>query len=344
MSKRGKKISFDDQPMLPFEEFEFDEPPRRVLQAADRELSGLDNQSNPVNPVNRHINFISFGSGSSGNSCYLGITEDGKKKGGVIVDAGVKAEDIMDTLHENGVPMSLVHGILLTHDHSDHVKYAYQLLKANRHMRLYCTNRVLNGLLRRHGISRLIKNYHVPIFKEIPFKVAGFEVTAFDVPHDGSDNMGFSLLYDNRNFVLATDMGSVSERARYYISRAHYLVIESNYDLRMLREGKYPEYLKARIQNPGLGHMDNRETSKFLREMLESQGSERVLQYVFLCHLSKDNNNPEIALECVRAGLNDAGLIVGTACNTQADRNADIQLMALPRFEPSRWFVFRPGG
>ena len=146
--------------------------------------------------------------------------------------------------------------MVLTHDHSDHVKYVYTLVRNNKHMRVFCTNRVLSGIMRRHSISKRLKDFHMPIFKEIPFTIGELEVTAFAVPHDGSDNMGFSIAFDNRRFVLATDLGAVTERARHYMSRANYLVIEANYDLQMLRLGRYPEYLKARIQTES-GHMDN---------------------------------------------------------------------------------------
>lgn len=284
-----------------------------------------------ANPASRVINYISFGSGSSGNSCYIGTRREG-----LIVDAGVKADVVEDTLTANGIRMENVKGILLTHDHSDHVKYAYTLLRTHRHIRLFCTNRVLNGLLRRHGISKRIKDYHVPVFKEIPFTVAGMEITAFDVPHDGTDNMGFSLNYDNRNFVIATDLGAVTDRARYYMSQADYLVIEANYDLDMLLNGPYPEYLKSRIRTES-GHLDNRDTADFLRQIYTER-----LKYIFLCHLSKDNNTPSKALAAVREALEGLGLKVGNCENTISDRSADVRLMALPRFDATRRFVFRP--
>ncbi|MDE6633367.1 MAG: MBL fold metallo-hydrolase [Muribaculaceae bacterium] len=231
--------------------------------------------------------------------------------------------------------MNHVKGILLTHDHSDHVKYVYALLRNHRHLKLFCTNRVLNGMLRRHSISKRIKEYHVPIFKEIPFKVLDFEVTAFDVPHDGTDNMGFSIEFYSRRFVIATDLGEVSDRARFYMSKATYLMIEANYDAHMLRMGRYPEYLKARIAS-GSGHLDNRQTAAFLSEIINPG-----LNHIFLCHLSQDNNTPQIALHTVRDALERKGIKVGNALETLEDQKADVQLAALPRFDMTRWFVFR---
>lgn len=324
-----KKISFEGIGTLPFEEWEIeDRPPVRRdvydrIRLPEKEARQFDSDG--------LLYYISFGSGSSGNSCYVGT-----RLGGVIIDAGIKADQIEAKIRANGIDMKKVLGVLLTHDHSDHVRYAYNLVRNHRHMKVYCTNRVLNAILRRHDISKRIKDYHTPIFKEIPFKAGELEITAFEVPHDGSDNMGFSINYQDRNFVLATDMGEVMPRARHYMSEADYLVIESNYDLRMLLQGRYPEFLKARIQT-SRGHMDNDATAGFLKEILTPR-----LKHIFLCHLSKDNNTPEIARQKICTALEEAGAIVGEGMETLNDRQANVQLTVLPRYEATRLFVFRP--
>ena len=202
-------------------------------------------------------------------------------------------------------------------------------------MSLYCTPRVLNGILRRHNISKRIKDYHSPIFKEIPFKVGRMEITAFDVPHDGSDNMGFSMQFGRHRFVLATDLGEVAQPADFYMRQANYLVIEANYDADMLRTGRYPEYLKARIATSN-GHLDNMQTARFLESAVNPE-----LKYVFLRHLSLDNNTPAKALKAVRDVLETGGRRVGNAMTDIADHTADIQLSALPRFESSPLYIFR---
>ncbi|MDE7402544.1 MAG: MBL fold metallo-hydrolase [Muribaculaceae bacterium] len=324
-----KKIRFDRHPQLPLWEdsIGFEEQRNPDFRSGiESDLMETDYSTANRRPK---MHYISFASGSSGNSCYIGT-----ERGGVIIDAGVRADIIEDTLRRHGISMRQVHGLLLTHDHSDHVRYSYNLLRNNRHLTLFCTPRVLNGLLRRHSISRRIKEYHTPIFKEIPFKVADMEFTAFEVPHDGSDNMGFSVVYDTHRFVLATDIGSVTSRAHFYMSQANYLVIEANYDSDMLRVGPYPEYLKARIRS-GSGHLDNRDTAAFLSEVMNPE-----LKYVFLCHLSQDNNTPAKALGEVCRALEEQGFCVGRGENGISDRKADVQLIALPRFEPTRKFIF----
>lgn len=328
------KVRFT-QPQLPFEEWSEESSDDIVTpsggNAAGKSDLGIDEADlRRDEDPSRRLHYISFASGSSGNSCYVGTDE-----GGIVIDAGIRADQIEDILRRHGVSMRHVKALLLTHDHSDHVRYSYNLLRNNRHLSLYCTPRVLNGLLRRHSISKRIKDYHTPIFKEIPFKVAGMEITAFDVPHDGSDNMGFSIEFRGHRFVLATDLGSVTERARFYMSQANYLVIEANYDSDMLRLGRYPEYLKARIRAYN-GHLDNEDTAAFLSDIVNPE-----LKYVFLCHLSQDNNTPAKAVAAVRRALEGAGITVGGTEERISDRNAAVKLMALPRFEPTRWFIFR---
>lgn len=327
----SKKITFGNQLTLDFEEWSQESSDIDKANNSDnRSELELDEADRSANSSAKNLHYISFASGSSGNSCYVG-----NDKGGIIIDAGIRADQIEDTLRIHGISMKKVKALILTHDHSDHVRYSYNLLRNNRHLTVCCTPRVLNGLLRRHSISKRIKEYHTPIFKEIPFKIADMEITAFDVPHDGSDNMGFSIDFEGHRFVLATDLGAVTERARFYMSQANYLVIEANYDSDMLRLGKYPEYLKARIR-AGNGHLDNVDTAAFLKEIVNPE-----LKYIFLCHLSKDNNTPTKALKAVRDALEEKGLKVGNAEESISDRKADIQLMALPRFDATRWFVFR---
>lgn len=327
-----RKIKFDDHPELPFEEWETRPVPKRpsahIYDKARIEHPYVANI--PERDDNR-LFYVSLASGSSGNSCYVGTS-----KGGVLIDAGIKPDEIERRLEANGINLQMVKGIMLTHDHGDHTKYVYAMLRHNRHMSLYCTNRVRDGLLKRHNMSKRINDYLVPVFKEIPFRVGELDITAFEVSHDGVDNVGFSIEFDDRHFVIATDLGTVTPRARHYISKANYLVLESNYDSTMLTIGRYPEYLKARIRSD-FGHMDNDATASFLREIYTEE-----LKYIFLCHLSRDNNTPAKAVTATRNSLEAAGLKVGRAEETLSDRKADVQLMALPRSEASRLFVFRP--
>lgn len=274
------------------------------------------------------LQFVSFGSGSSGNCAFLG-----NEQGGVLIDAGVDPEHVCRDLAANGIKISKVKGILLTHDHADHIRYAYKFVRENKHLRIYCTPRLMGGLLRHHNISRRIKDYQVSIFKEIPFFLAGMKFTAFETSHDAIDNMGFSVEVGDDTFVIATDMGTISERAAYYMSLANFLMIESNYDLDMLNGGRYPEYLKARVRGT-MGHLDNKVAAQFVADNYSPN-----LKWVFLCHLSNDNNTPELAINTMSAALQQKGLSVGDGTNSVDSRYKDVQVYALPRYDTSLWFV-----
>lgn len=306
---------------------------------ADREKSAQLHADNalldlPVEKMQRAeaIKFLSFGSGSSGNCAYLGC-----RGGGILIDAGVDNNQVAKGLADNGIDIATVAGIIITHDHNDHVRFAYSLLRRNPHMRLFCTPRALAGLLRRHNISRRISDYHQPIYKEFAFSAGGFTITPFEVSHDGSDNVGFHIVRNNAVFVVATDMGMISERAAYYTAQANYLMFESNYDATMLRTGKYPEYLKARIAGDR-GHLDNIVAAQHVTSIASASPQ---LSHVFLCHLSADNNTPEKAIEAMRTTLQQAGISMGDASGSPQALAARLQVTPLPRYGTSPLFVLR---
>lgn len=270
--------------------------------------------------------FMSFGSGSSGNCSYIGTPSCG-----LLIDAGVDNNYVIEQLKANSINPESIVGILLTHDHSDHVRFAYAILRRYRQMRIFATAKAFNGLLRRHSISRRIKDYHTPIFKEFPFQAGIFTVTAFETSHDGTDNAGFYIEGGGATFVVATDTGTITARADEYMRRTHNLMIESNYDAEMLRNGRYPVHLKARIAST-IGHLDNADTARYLAAIARPAGLKRV----FLCHLSQDNNTPQLALSTVRNALESVGIGV-----TGEDAVADsrMRLSVLPRSEATSLIV-----
>lgn len=270
--------------------------------------------------------FVSFGSGSSGNCAYLGT-----RSAGVLIDAGVDRDFVLSALRSNGIDFEkAVRGIILTHDHGDHVRFAYPLLRRHADKCLWATPKTLSGIMRRHNISRRIKDYHKAIYKEFEFAVGPLSVTPFETSHDGTDNVGFAIRCGSEVFVVATDMGFPTERALHYMRSATALMIESNYDARMLATGHYPQYLQARIRGER-GHMDNEDTSACLASVWTP-----ALRHVFLCHLSHDNNTPELALAAAARGLGQAGAPVVTEASAGYEAlRRGVRLVALPRFEAS---------
>ncbi|MDE6460400.1 MAG: MBL fold metallo-hydrolase [Paramuribaculum sp.] len=268
------------------------------------------------------ILFKSFGSGSSGNCAFIG-----DRSGGILIDAGVDSKTVTEGLKSMNLGLRDIHGICITHDHGDHVRCVYSLIRRHNHIKVFCTPKALSGIMRRHSISRRLKDYHQPIYKEFPFKVGNFEITAFEVNHDGTDNAGFYIKHGDLRMTVATDLGCISERADYYMRLSNFIVIESNYDADMLRNGKYSSYLKARIAAQN-GHMDNAETAAYLASIKSPE-----LKNVFLCHLSQDNNTPTLAYTTVAEAL---GITPGVV-----PKPGDIRLEVLPRFNASPLFILR---
>jgi phosphoribosyl 1,2-cyclic phosphodiesterase len=240
-----------------------------------------------------------MGSGSSGNCYYLGSNGNG-----IFIDAGIGIRTVSKALREYGVSLHKIKGVLITHDHADHIKTAGCL--GNKHnIPIYATEAVHEGILRNKAVQVELYQSKRVVEKEQPFFINDFKITAFDVPHDSIENVGYHIEFDNQVFVLITDIGRITDKIREYASKANHLVIEANYDELMLQSGKYPYMLKQRICN-GMGHLSNRHTAEFLTGIYN-----KGLQNIWLCHLSQDNNRPEIAFKTVEQALSSEGVEVG---------------------------------
>lgn len=260
------------------------------------------------------IRFISFGSGSSGN-CYYLYTDNG----GILIDAGVGVRALKKYFRDYGLSLSKVRHILITHDHADHIKcvgslsYDYQLP-------VYATQIVHDGIDRNYCVSRKVSAGLRRIVEPgITIQLGDFSVTPFTVPHDSSDNVGFQIEAEGITFCIITDAGHVTSEMASFINRANYLVIEANHDVEMLRQGSYPQHLKVRIACP-TGHLSNASCA----EAIANNVTEKI-RYVWLCHLSAENNHPELARKTVEAILRSYGIVPG----------ADFQLEVLKRTMPS---------
>ena len=141
--------------------------------------------------------------------------------------------------------------------------------------------------------------------KDVTTQIGAFQVTPFAVPHDSVDNVGYEIVTENLTFVIVTDCGSMTDTIKEHLSRANFLVIEANHDPEMLAEGPYPAHLKARIVSQ-VGHMSNQDCGKALAENATAE-----LRHVWLCHLSEENNHPELARKTVDATLRSYGIVPG---------------------------------
>lgn len=264
------------------------------------------------------IRFISLASGSSGNCYYLGT-----ENYGILIDAGIGIRSIKKGLRDINVTLDSICAVFVTHDHADHIK-CVGCLGEKYNIPVYSTRMVHKGINHSYCVTEKLSTCVRYIEKGDTLLIRDFMISAFEVPHDGTDNIGYCIEIDGKTFSFLTDLGHITPTAATYICKANYLILETNYDDEMLKMGSYPAYLKERINGPN-GHLSNMETADFLAEN-HNEG----LKYVWLCHLSKDNNHPELAYKTVELKLRDKGIIAGK----------DIQIIALKRTVPSELYEF----
>ncbi len=273
------------------------------------------------------VRFQSFASGSSGNCYYLGTELEG-----ILIDAGIGARTIKKNLREIGLELENIKGILVTHDHADHIKFVPSL--GNKYfIPIYTTETIYEGINRNKCIHEGLSPANVRyISKEKPFHLAGFRITAFPIPHDATESVGYFIESPLGNFCFLTDMGCITPKAESYIDHTSYLVLEANYDLEMLKMGSYPAYLKKRIASD-TGHMSNQDTIDYLARTLSARlnagGACAVpLIHVWLCHLSRENNHPQLLEKDLELGLRKNNLEIGR----------DIGVTVLKRTTPSNLY------
>lgn len=260
------------------------------------------------------MRFIALGSGSSGN-CYCLFTEND----GLMIDVGIGVRSLKKFFYEYGISFSRINAVLLTHDHADHVK-SVGSLSHEYGLPVYTTRKVHQGVRNNYCVRHKVEDANVRyIEKNRPFNLGDFVVTPFHVPHDSTDNVGFMVTHEGVNFCLITDVGHITDEIRSFIQKANYLVIEANHDEEMLQGGNYPPHLKTRISSEN-GHLSNRDCGMTLAE-----NATLALRHVWLCHLSEENNHPELARKTMETILRGYGIVPGV----------DFKVDILKRKQPS---------
>ncbi len=258
--------------------------------------------------------FRCFASGSSGNCYYLGT-----RRQGILIDAGISARSIQKYLREMGLDFQNIMGVLVTHDHADHIR-AVGTLGERVKLPIYTTQEIHEGIDRNYGVREKLRGSSRRYFnKGEEWELFGMRINTFGIEHDSTDCLGYCIDYLGQRFVLMTDCGSVNEDMEAYIRTANHLVIEANHDEHMLLNGPYPTYLKERILSPR-GHQSNDVCGELLERNWHPD-----LRNVWLCHLSLENNDPDIAFNTVASYLEEIEIIPGQ----------DIFLKALDRTTPS---------
>lgn len=260
--------------------------------------------------------FLSLASGSSGNCYYVGTFDYG-----ILIDAGIGIRTIKKVLKDRGIEFEKIMGVLVTHDHADHIK-TIGCLGERCHIPVYATEAVHEGIARSRYVEETLVHSRRVIEKEVSFMIRDFRIKAFEVPHDSSDNVGYLITYGSHRLTIATDVGHITDTVSKYIQMANHLVLEANYDEEMLHYGNYPEFLKERVAGPR-GHLSNRQVADFLATHYTP-----TLKNIWLCHLSRENNHPDLAYKTVDLRLAAEGIRVGK----------DVHLTTLKRMTPSPLF------
>ena len=228
-----------------------------------------------------------FASGSGGN-CLL-LSGGGTN---ILIDAGISARRLSERLGECCLSLQDIGGVLITHEHSDHISGLKGLLKACS-CPIYAPRTVASRL--RGMLPKIDERLRViPVGEDFP--IARLKVRAFHTPHDTPESVGYRVECGGV-FSVATDMGCVTEEIRQNLLGSDVVLIESNHDEEMLRYGPYPVMLKRRILSEH-GHLSNDHCALLARELAES-GTGTVI----LGHLSRQNNTPSAALRCAQSAL-----------------------------------------
>jgi len=224
------------------------------------------------------LKIASIASGSNGNCYYLENDNDA-----ILVDAGISTKKIVERMANLGLSMSKVRGVFISHEHTDHV-LGVNVLSRKYSVPVFMTQKTYSSY------GKIIKDSLINFFspgKQV--KLGKIQVNTFLKSHDAAEPCSFLVSVEKRNVAVMTDIGLKCSNVIDHIKNADAIFLESNYDDHMLQKGPYPAFLKARISSE-LGHLSNTQAGMIALEHASSR-----LKYIFLSHLSENNNTPELA-------------------------------------------------
>ena len=235
------------------------------------------------------MEFCSIASGSSGN-CTL--VKSGNTA--ILIDAGISCKRITEGLHSIDMDPSDLSGILITHEHSDHIS-GLSVLARKYDLPVYATVGTLNYILAHDRSGKLNPERMSAIRPDESFRIGGLLAEGFHISHDAADPCGYRSEDGKRSMAVATDLGCYDDYIISHLSNLDGLLLEANHDVNMLQCGAYPYPLKMRILGMK-GHLSNESAGALLCDILHD-GIKRIL----LGHLSKENNYEALAYAAVSA-------------------------------------------
>ena len=263
------------------------------------------------------IRLCSLSSGSSGNCVFVG-----NDNSGLLVDCGVSGKEILKNLNNIGVCSSTIKAVVVTHEHSDHIK-SVGIISRKLGIPIYANINTWNSMA---DLIGAVKPENIRYFKVgEEFEIEGIGIKSYSIPHDAADPVGFCFYEGNKKISIATDLGYFSDTVKENISGSDMVLLESNHDVEMLKMGRYPYFLKRRILSEH-GHLSNEAAGNAVYELLQTG-----VRDVLLGHLSKENNFPELAYETVKGILEEKKVKI----------NDDIKLELAPRSGVSRCYYVK---
>ena len=233
------------------------------------------------------LNFCSLFSGSSGNSLYV-ESENAK----ILVDAGMSCKKIEEALSSIEVNPSSIDAILVTHEHSDHIK-GISTISKKFDIPVFATKETFEAM---PSQTEKLSEKNIKYFKtEEKFCINDLEILPFSIPHDAANPCGFNIIKDSKHQIsIATDIGHMSNYILKYLEGSEFILLESNYDTEVLKCCSYPFRLKSRIAS-NTGHLSNTIAGKTISYLSKNSN----LHTAMLGHLSKESNFPELAYQTV---------------------------------------------
>lgn len=234
------------------------------------------------------MRFVSIASGSSGNCIYIG-----SERTHILVDAGISNKRIEQGLNAIGLKGSDLNGVVITHEHSDHIK-GIGVLARKHGVPIYATRETLEEIAAKSSLGEYPKELFHPISPDVEFSIGDLEISPFSIDHDAANPVAYRVKNGRKSVAVATDMGHYDPYIIEHLQGLDALLLESNHDVNMLQTGPYPYYLKRRILGDH-GHLSNENAGRLLNYILHDQ-----MKHILLGHLSKENNYEELAYETVR--------------------------------------------
>lgn len=219
----------------------------------------------------------SLNSGSNGNCYFIGNTHEA-----ILIDAGISCRETEKRMANLSLPMNLIKAVFISHEHTDHIR-GVETLSRKYNLPVYVTE-----LTAKNGRISLRRDLHKIFSHGEVITLGNISITAFSKLHDAIDPYSFIVESNKIKIGVITDIGVACANVIHYFKQCNACFLETNYDTKMLEEGSYPYHLKKRISG-GNGHLSN---SEALALFIKHKPS--YMSHLFLSHLSKENNNPEL--------------------------------------------------